>query len=198
MTRRILSLASLALAILVLVLRVREINRPAPPVTLAPRTLHVLYLDSLRQELLAFAEQYGRPVFQYDTTSPVTGHGRIQLARLRNALFDPKVEYIFGDEGFIIDWRGDPKPRARSFISVGGPPPPAFVPIGQAAPFGSRYSHGIANAWPGPAAEYARLRRIFVTPRWPEPPVPRANRHVPTGVPPHADASSILALDQLF
>lgn len=184
MTRRILSVIALIAAMLVFGLRVREINKPAPPVTLAPRAVHLLYLDSLRHELLTFAEQYGRPVFRYDTTSPVTGHGRVQLARLRNALFDPRVEYGFGDDGFVLDWRGDPKPRfAGGLMEFGAPRPPMARRIG-----------GVANAWPESAAEYARVRRLFVTPQWPEAPVRRTNRRLPSGVPPHADALSILAL----
>lgn len=184
MTRRLLSIGTLILAMLVLGLRIREINKPAPPVTLAPRSVHLLYLDSLRHELLTFAEQYGRPVFRYDTTSPVTGHGRVQLARLRNALFDPRIEYGFGDDGFVLDWRSDPKPRSpNAFVQFGAPRPPTARHIG-----------GVANAWPESAAEYARIRRLFVTPRWPEPPVRRTNRSRPAGVPPQADAYSILAL----
>jgi hypothetical protein len=181
MTRRLVSIATLVIATLVLVLRVRDINT-VEPVVLAPRTMHLLYLDSLRRELLTFAEQYGRPVFQYDTTSPVTGHGRIQLWRLRHALFDPRIEYVFGDEGFAIDWRGDPKPRTtRSFTIFGA----SHVPLHSA----------IGDRWPQEAAEYARLRRLFITPQWPEPPVRRrSNRSPATGVPPHADAYSILAL----
>jgi len=183
--RRLLSLAALLLATLVLGLRVREINKPAPVVVLAPRAVHLLYLDSLRRELLTFAEQYGRPVFQYDTTSPVTGHGRIQLARLRHALFDPQIEYVFSDEGFVMDWRSDPKPRVRhrGFAHFGSPP--------RGLP-----RDAIGNEWPKPAAEYARIRREFITPQWPDPPVRRANRRPATGVPPHADAYSILALGQ--
>src|SRR5690349_13887827 len=121
MPRRILSVVALVIAVAVLAGRVHEINRPPAPVQLAPRTVHLLYIDSLRRELLTFAEQYGRPVFRYDTTSPVTGHGRIQLARLREALFDPRIEYFFGDEGFNIDWRADPKPRSHSkgFMAFG-------------------------------------------------------------------------------
>jgi hypothetical protein len=174
-SRRILSVASLLLATLVFVLRVREINKPAPPVRLAPRTLHLLYLDSLRQELLTFAEQYGRPVFQYDTTSPVTGHGRIQLARLRRALFDPRVEYAFSDEGFAIEWRTDPKPHL----------PSSFVHFG--APGSNLFRKSIANAWPESAAEYARIRRLIITPQWPEPPQRRTNRPPARTVPPHGD-----------
>ena len=186
MPRRLVSILTLILATLVLALRVREINRPAPSVSLAPRTLHLLYLDSLRQELVSFAEQYGRPVFRYDTTSPVTGHGRVQLARLRNALFDPRVEYGFGDDGFVLDWRSDPKPRiSHGFAAFGAPRPPTT-----ARPL------GIANAWPESAAEYARIRRIFVTPQWPEPPMRRTNRRPAPGVPPHADAYATIALGQ--
>jgi len=184
MTRRILSLIALIAATLVFGLRVREINEPRPPIALAPRSLHLLYLDSLRHELLAFAEQYGRPVFRYDTTSPVTGHGRVQLARLRNALFDPRVEYGFGDDGFVLDWRSDPKPRVtHGFMQFGAPRPPT-----------ERHVGGVANAWPESAAAYARVRRLFWTPQWPDPPARRANRRQPPGVPPHADAYSILAL----
>jgi hypothetical protein len=158
--RRILSITALLLATLVLTLRIREINQSPEIPQLAPRSLHLLYLDSLRTALLEFAEQYGRPVFRYDTTSPVTGHGRIQLARLRIALFDPRIEYDFSDQGFAIEWRGDPKPRypRPSFVPIGAPPPPSF---------GHRTA-SIANAWPEPAAEYARLRREYITPRWPE------------------------------
>src|SRR3954466_8446739 len=112
MLRRILSIVALALSVAILVRRIQRINEPVR-VELAARTRHLLYLDSLRTELLTFSEQYGRPVFQYDTTSPVTGHGRIQLARLRQALFDPRIEYAFSDEGFAMDWRSDPKPRIR-------------------------------------------------------------------------------------
>jgi hypothetical protein len=182
MPRRVLAVVALIFATIVLVIRVREINKPAPPITLAARSVHLIYLDSLRNELLTFAEQYGRPVFRYDTTSPVTGHGRVQLARLRQALFDPRVEYGFGDDGFVLDWRSDPKPRlSHGFMRFGAARPPTMRRM------------GVANAWPESAAEYARIRRLFVTPQWPEPPARRTNRHVPSGVPPHADAYSILA-----
>src|SRR5689334_12163126 len=180
MSRRILSVVALISAVVVLGLRIREINKPALVVMPAPRTLHLLYVDSLRQELLAFAEQYGRPVFQYDTTAPVTGHGRIQLARLRQALFDPRVEYTFGDDGFAIDWRSDPKPHIQKGFMVFG------------AAHHAQYS-SVGNPWPEQAAEYARVRRIFITPQWPEPPVRRrANPRPAPGVPPHADAYSIV------
>jgi hypothetical protein len=184
MPRRLLSFAALVLATLVLAFRVYEINQPAPPLVLAPRTVHVIYLDSLRHELLTFAEQYGRPVYQYDTTLIVTGSGRIQLTRLRQALFDSRVEYAFTDEGFAIDWRSDPKPRsAHTFAAFGAP---HVLP-----------HNAIASAWPDPAAEYARVRREFITPKWPEPaPLRRANRRAPNGVPPHGDAYSIIALGQ--
>jgi hypothetical protein len=85
--RRLLSVVALVLATTILAVRIRAINTPPEIVGVAPRTAHLLYLDSLRTALLAFAEQYGRPVFEYDTTPPVTGHGRIQLARLHEALF---------------------------------------------------------------------------------------------------------------
>ena len=169
-------LATLALAVFVLAIRVHEVNRPRR-VHLAPRTLHLLYLDSLRQELLTFSEQYGRPVFQYDTTSPVTGHGRIQLARLRHALFDPRVEYRFSDEGFYIDWRTDPKPRPQN---------QGFVAFG--SPGAGFHTQGpIANSWPETAAEYARIRRLLITPQWPEPPQRRPNRARRSPVPPHGE-----------
>src|SRR4051812_16431064 len=134
-----LSITVLAVAIVVFALRVRDINQPRR-VELAPRTLHLLYLDSLRNELLTFAEQYGRPVFQYDTVSPVTGQGRIQLTRLHQALFDPRVEYVFGDDGFYLDWRTDPKPRRHfnHFRRIGEPGDEPRVPI--------------RNAWPESAA----------------------------------------------
>jgi len=182
--RKLVSVVALFAAVAILAVRVRALNTPAPTVVLASRTMHLLYLDSLRRELLTFAEQYGRPVFQYDTTSPVTGHGRIQLARLRNALFDPRIEYAFNDEGFAIDWRGDPKPRIqKGFMS-----------------FGTRHiaEHAaVGDAWPEPAAEYARIRREYVTPQWPEPPAGRrANQRPAPGVPPHADAYSFVALGQ--
>ena len=179
MPRRILSVVMLVGAMLVLAHRVREINKPPTVIGVAPRTAHLLYLDSLRRELLTFAEQYGRPVFRYDTTSPVTGHGRIQLARLREALFDPKVYYYFGDEGFTLDWVSDPGPRRlyKGFAS-----------------FGSVTRRVYQNAWPERAAEYARIRRLLVTPQWPEPPARRTNRREPMGVPPHADAYATLAL----
>jgi hypothetical protein len=172
-----LGLATLAVAAFVLAVRVHEVNQPAG-VQLAPRTLHLLYLDSLRRELLTFAEQYGRPVFQYDTTSPVTGHGRIQLARLRHALFDPRIEYRFGDEGFSIDWATDPKPRPRN---------KGFAAFG--SPGNGFHSFGpIANSWPESAADYARIRRLLITPQWPEPPQRRINRPRSQHVPPHGDA----------
>jgi hypothetical protein len=182
--RRILSITALLLATLVLTLRIREINQSPEIPQLAPRSLHLLYLDSLRTALLEFAEQYGRPVFRYDTTSPVTGHGRIQLARLRIALFDPRIEYDFSDQGFAIEWRGDPKPRypRSSFVPIGAPPPPSF---------GHRTA-SIANAWPEPAAEYARLRREFITPRWPEPPAGRSRREHDFMTPPR-DAFALQA-----
>ena len=167
--RRLLSVFALLLATAVLGIRIHNINTPPELVGVAPRTLHVLYLDSLRTALLTFAEQYGRPVFQYDTTSPVTGHGRIQLARLHQALFDERVVYSFGDQGFSLDWKGDPKPRPH-----GG----AFRPFGSGAV-------AFPNAWPPSAAEYARVRRIFVTPQWPEPPQRRVNRMRNSPVPPH-------------
>jgi hypothetical protein len=167
--RRPLSILALALAIAILGFRIRTINTPPELVGVAPRTVHVLYLDSLCNALLTFAEQYGRPVFQYDTTSPVTGHGRIQLARLHQALFDDRVDYSFGDQGFSLDWKGDPKPRPH-----GG----AFRQFGSGVVI-------FPNAWPPSAAEYARLRRIFVTPQWPEPPQRRANRVRNSPVPPH-------------
>jgi hypothetical protein len=175
-----LGLATLALATLVLTIRVREINEPRA-IDLAPRTLHLLYLDSLRQELLTFAEQYGRPVFQYDTTSPVTGHGRIQLARLRHALFDPRIEYVFGDEGFALEWRSDPKPRPRFT---------GFVSFGQPSQFHS--TAPVAGAWPQSAVEYARIRRLVITPQWPDRPAFRANRRRRSPVPPHGDGSASL------
>ena len=180
-----LSIAALAAAIVILGIRIREINAPPAPVQLAPRTVHLLYLDSLRHELLAFAEQYGRPVFVTDTIAPVTGHGRVQLARLRQALFDPRVEYNYGDKGFYIEWRTDPKPRwtaPRSFRAFGSDSyEPPKLPV--------------SAAWPQTAAEYARLRRDFITPRWPEIPQRRANRTRRSPVPPHGDAyASMLAL----
>jgi hypothetical protein len=175
-----LGLAALALAAFVLANRIHEVNERRA-VELAPRTLHLLSLDSLRQELLTFAEQYGRPVFQYDTTSPVTGHGRIQLARLRHALFDPRVEYVFGDEGFALEWRSDPRPRPRFS---------GFVAFGQPSEFHS--TAPIAGAWPQSAAEYARIRRMVITPQWPEPPAFRANRRRQSPVPPHGDGSAAI------
>jgi hypothetical protein len=184
--RRILSVVALALSVAILIGRIEKINEPAR-VELAARTRHLLYLDSLRTELLTFAEQYGRPVFQYDTTAPVTGHGRIQLARLRQALFDQRIEYGFNDRGFYLEWRGDPRPRQRHGFS-------SFAPIGSVA----RYEpppEPISSAWPQTAAEYARIRREFVTPRWPEIPQRRINRPRRSPVPPHGDAlSAVLAI----
>ena len=179
MPRRFLSIVALLVATAVLGLRIRAINRLPELAGPAPRTLHLLYLDSLRTELLTFAEQYGRPVFQYDTTGPVTGHGRVQLARLRQALFDPRVVYYFGDEGFTLDWRGDPRPQThfKGFRSFGAGSAPVF-----------------ATSWPATAAEYARLRRLFITPQWPEPPQRRVNRARNSPVPPHGDALVSLAL----
>jgi hypothetical protein len=171
--RRPLSVLALVFATGILGLRIRAINTPPELVGIAPRTAHVLYLDSLRTALLTFAEQYGRPVFQYDTTSPVTGHGRIQLYRLHQALFDPRVVYAFGDQGFSLDWRGDPKPRQHSaaFRRFGAGEPVIFP-----------------NPWPPSAAEYARLRRLFITPEWPDPPQRRVNRARNSPVPPHGES----------
>ena len=183
--RTSLALAALVLATFVLAIRIHEVNEPRE-LRLAPRTLHLLYLDSLRQELLTFAEQYGRPVFQFDTTSPVTGHGRVQLARLRHALFDPRVEYRFDDEGFYIEWRADPRPRLRSngFVAFGSPSRGVgfhFAPI--------------ADSWPQSAAEYARIRRLIITPQWPDRVQRRANPPRRSPVPPHGEAhASLLAL----
>jgi hypothetical protein len=103
---------------------------------------------------------------------------------LRHALFDPQIEYIFGDEGFAIDWRGDPKPRTpKGFMTFGTPHLALESPV--------------SNRWPEQAAEYARIRRLWVTPQWPDPPLRRrANRHSPDGVPPHADAYSTIATGQ--
>lgn len=184
--RRLFSIAAFVLATLVLAHRVREINTPVPPVVLAPRTVHLLYLDSLRRELLSFAEQYGRPVFWTDSTPPVNGHGRIRLARLRQALFDPRIEYGYTDRGFAIDWRTDPKPRF---------PPSTFVHLGDAEP--PMLRNPVGDAWPESAASYARLRRLWITPQWPDPPArQRTNRGPVGGVPPHADAYSLVALGQ--
>jgi hypothetical protein len=174
--RNIAGFAALAAALLVLGLRVRRINQ-VEPVQLAARAYHVLYLDSLRQELLGFAEQYGRPVFHYDSTPPVTLHGRIQLARLREALFDPRIEYTYGDEGFTLDWRSDPKPpRAR----------------GVWVSFGTPTAGWWATAWPSSTVEYAKLRRIAITPQWPEPPRRARPRSQPRATP-HNDLTYLLA-----
>jgi hypothetical protein len=189
MPRRLSSFAALVLATLVLAFRVYEINKPAPRVVLAPRTEHLLYLDSLRRELVAFAEQYGRPVFLTDTTPPVNGHGRIQLARLRQALFDPRVLYGYTDKGFAMDWRGDPKPRVPRVERV-----MTFAEFSRFLQAHSRTP--IGGEWPMSAAEYARLRRLWITPQWPDPPARRANRRPAAGVPPHGDAYSIIASNQ--
>lgn len=175
-----IALAALALAVFVLSLRVHEVNRPRGP-QFASRTVHLLYLDSLRQELLTFSEQYGRPLFYTDTTILVSGHGRVQAARLREALFDPRVEYYYGDYGFTLDWAGDPKPRraAGAWVAFHTGALPHAAP-GQ-------------TPWPESAIEYAVLRRIAITPQWPEPPQ-RSTRRPANPTPPHHDAFSSLAV----
>jgi len=182
--RRQLSLIALALATLVLGLRIREINKPRK-VELAPRTVHLLYLDSLRTALLTYAEQYGKPVFVTDTVSPVNGYGRIQMRRLRDALFAPQIEYSYGDKGFSIEWRGDWTPRTPRFDrAVTLQEFDRILRVLNRRP--------ISNSWPESAAEYARLRREFITPRWPEPPARRSRgeRNFPT---PPRDAFALQA-----
>lgn len=175
--RRLLSVVALVVACAALMLRVQQINR-VEPVQLSARAYHVLYLDSLRHELLTFAEQYGRPVFQYDTTMVVTGHGRIQLGRLREALFDPRIEYRYGDDGFSLDWRSDPKPRVLH--------PQVWHAFGRRPSSRSSFIQGW-SPWPPSTVEYARLRRVAITPQWPDPPQrPQRPRTSPT--PNHNDA----------
>jgi hypothetical protein len=181
--RRLLSVVALVAACAALMLRVQRINR-MEPVELSARSYHVLYLDSLRHELLTFAEQYGRPVFQYDTTMVVTGHGRIQLGRLREALFDPRIEYRYGDDGFSLDWRSDPKPRR--------PGAGAWHAFGARPAARSAFIQGW-TPWPPSTIEYARLRRIAITPQWPEPPQ-RPSRRRPHPTPNHHDAFSSLTV----
>ena len=179
MLRRLLSILALALGVAVLVARIQKINE-LPRVELAPRTMHLLYLDSLRTELLSFAEQYGRPIFYTDTTPLVNGSGRIQVARLRQALFDSRIQYSYGDKGFNLDWATDPKPRIPKRYA-------SFNDFYRALEVAGH--RPVASAWPETAAEYARLRRDFITPRWPEMPQRRVNRPRSSPVPPHGDAS---------
>lgn len=191
MLRKLLSFVALCLATLVFFLRVREVNEPPAIVGLAPRSIHLLYLDSLRAQLLTFAEQYGKPVFMTDTIAPATGHGRIQFARLREALLsDPDIVYGYTDNGFSMEWRGDARIRMPRFDH-----PPTFEEYSRALHALNRPA--IGGAWPQHAAQYARLRREWITPQWPDPPVRRRpNQRPATGVPPHADAYSINALGQ--
>ena len=183
MSRRVLSTLALALATLVFAYRVREINRLPSIAQLAPRSEHLLYLDSLRTELITFAEQYGKPVFITDTVSPVNGHGRIQMARLREALFDSRIEYGYNDQGFGLDWRSDPRPKPR----FNGPV--TFEEFDRVMSLANRLT--VASAWPQSAAEYAKLRRLFITPQWPQMPQRRANRMRNSPVPPHGEALAI-------
>ena len=180
MLRRLFSFAALAIGVAILAARIHQINKPEPSL-LAARTLHLLYLDSLRTELLTFAEQYGRPLFVTDTTPLINGHGRIQASRLREALFDPRIEYHYGDYGFTLDWASDPKPRMRHGVWM---------------PFGSPRSKTIPGQtpWPPSAVQYAELRRLAITPQWPEPPQRRANRARRSPVPPRDGSAWLLSL----